>query len=140
MAMYLRLRTIIPKITHWFTLMSLWTMFISWQYRTASTMIFMYYLTWIVFELPDLILSEFSFLTDLSIKLPSFHVLKDQDDSILLFEDFVNVDDTRMVQSNQNVNFVLRLQNLVLVYFNSIGLPWVLPDCFSDCTGCSVFN
>lgn len=140
MAMYLRLRTIIPKITHWFTLMSLWTMFISWQYRTASTMIFMYYLTWIVFELPDLILSEFSFLTDLSIELPSFHVLKNQNDSILLFEDFVNVDDTRMVQSNQNVNFVLRLQNLVLVYFNSIGLPWVLPDCFSDCTGCSVFN
>ena len=140
MAMYLRLRTIIPKITHWFTLMSLWTMFISWQYRTASTMIFMYYLTWIVFELPDLILSEFSFLTDLSIELPSFHVLKNQNDSILLFEDFVNVDDTRMVQSNQNVNFVLRLQNFVLVYFNSIGLPWVLPDCFSDCTGCSVFN
>ena len=72
-------------------------------------MIFMYYLTWIVFELPDLILSEFSFLADLSIKLPSFHVLKDQDDSILLFEDFVNVDDTRMVQSDQNVDFVLRL-------------------------------
>lgn len=72
-------------------------------------MIFMYYLTWIVFELPDLILSEFSLLTYLSIKLASFHVLKDQYDSILLFEDFVNVDDTRMVQSDQNVNFVLRL-------------------------------
>ena len=96
----------VPELIVKITLISRCTIFISWQYLTASIMIFMYYL-WSMIKIPDLILCEFGLLSNLGIKLATLHVFQDKNNCVLLLEYLVDVDYAWMIKPNEDINFVL---------------------------------
>jgi hypothetical protein len=49
-------------------------------------------------EVPDLLLGDAFLLADVVIEFPSLHILEDEDDAVLLFEDLVDVYNVGVVQ------------------------------------------
>ncbi len=81
----------------------------------------------------DFSFSESFTLTNLVIQLSSSHVLKDKYDAVIFFIDLVDVDDARMVQFDEHVDFVSGFEEEGLVYFSSKDLSCVSAYDFSDC-------
>ena len=71
-------------------------------------------------------------MADLFVELSALHVLEDEDDAIVLFVDFVDVDDARVVEFDEHVDFVAGFEEERFVDFGSEDLAGVSADDFAD--------
>jgi hypothetical protein len=83
-------------------------------------------------KVPHLSLGELGPLPDLRVQLAALHILQHQYNRILLLNDLVNVDNARVVESDQHVDFVLGFEHLVLVDLDGEHLARVLADGLAD--------
>lgn len=64
---------------------------------------------------PNLLLSDALLLPHVVVQLPALHVLKDEDNAVVLFEYFIDVDDVGVVQSHQHLYLILGSKEISLV-------------------------
>jgi hypothetical protein len=64
---------------------------------------------------PNLLLSDTFLLPHIVIQLPALHVLKDEDNAVLLFEYFIDVDNIGVVQPYKHFYLIFGSQEISLV-------------------------
>lgn len=68
-------------------------------------------------------------LPDVIVQLSALHVLEYEDDAILLLEDFVDVDDVGVIESDQHLYLILGSEEICLVELGCKDLLAVLAHC-----------